>query len=245
MTDFNRQRFDSLMMQADGLHAVGVYSSARDMALQAAEIAPEGSSEQGRAIRNVGAREARMGNHDEARRRGLEAYGIHNDIVRSMEEPTREALRERAASAMHLAAVLLSDTITAMRAGNHWPTSPLPYARTAWQDIQSAQRLAPPETRQQTDQYQINIASRVSLAETLTGSRDEGRRIGWLALRLALKSESPSAETSNPNLSTPQRLKAKGRALFRGAGAMAVNTLMTHKPSRRQNAALEIAARIL
>lgn len=72
------------------------------------------------------------------------------------------------------------------------------------------------------DQYDINFTARTSFAEALADDTKRSLALGARAMWLAFSSESPKIDTSNPNLTAKERFKAKGRALVRGVGAVAV-----------------------
>lgn len=72
------------------------------------------------------------------------------------------------------------------------------------------------------DQYDINFTDRTGFAEALASNKKISLTLRLRAVRLAFLSESPKIDTSNPNLTTKERFKAKARALMRGVGAVAV-----------------------
>ena len=75
------------------------------------------------------------------------------------------------------------------------------------------------------DQYRVNTIGRVSVLETLHGSKLKGftRAIG--AIVSSAFSESPWRPHSNQDLSRRDRARAKSKALARGVGALTVSVL--------------------
>jgi hypothetical protein len=75
------------------------------------------------------------------------------------------------------------------------------------------------------DQYRVNTIGRVSVLETLHGSKLKGftRAIG--AIAGSVFSESPWRPHSNQDLSLKDRFRAKSKALARGIGALTVSVL--------------------
>ncbi|MGH7238645.1 MAG: hypothetical protein ACREHG_01125, partial [Candidatus Saccharimonadales bacterium] len=165
-----------------------------------------------------------------------------------MEEPTREALRERSVSAMYVGVNGLRKVIRTMREGQQPEQSVglgvLEKMRQTLSDLDRAKTLAS-GVNQKYDQYEINASRRVSLAESLIGDRKKGRAIGMRAVRFAFISESPRLDTSEAGLNTKGRLQAKAKAFIGGVSALGVGTLMTNKLGRRQQLALKLADRML
>jgi len=246
MSEFGRPQFESLMSEAVRLHGEGQYEAALASSTQAYKMAPDDSLEKGRAARDNSAHCGRLGLIDDAGWWALEAYTIHDGLVQSMDEPTRKAFRERSASAMYVGLIGLRKAIQSMRGKQGGiDSSTITYMRQAWSDLRAANSLAPSGINRWVDQYGVNVAWRVSLAETLLGDRKKGFAIGARAVGLAFMSESPKLDTSNPNLSTKQRMRAKVKALVGGVAAVTVSSLASPKDNRRHQAALALADRML
>lgn len=248
MPEFDKQRFEGLMSEAVVLHNDGQYGAALTLSRLAHDIAPQGSSEMGRAARDNGARLDRLGRSDEAEQSALEAYGIHNHIVEGMDEPTREALRERSVSAMYVGVNGLRKVIGVMRDGRQ-AEQPLRDAvldkmRLTLADLDRAKGLAS-GINQKFDQYEINASRRVSLAESLVGDKKKGLAIGAHAVRFAFISESRRLDTSETGLNTKGRLHAKTKAFIGGVTALGVGVLMTDRPGHRRQLAVKLADRML
>lgn len=248
MQYFDRDNFENLMGRAVELHGAGQYEDALAVSTEAYHLAPSNSLEKGRAARDNSARTDRLGRIDEAGQWAQEAFNIHDSLVRTMPIPSREAYRERAVSAMYVGVSGLRKVIGSWLYGLPATVDedgPLQHMRITWNDIGHAKDQVRRGIDRHVDQYEINAARRVSIAESLVGDRKRGLRIGARAVGLALLSESPRIDTSNPNLSPPQRMRAKIKAFVGGVAAVGVNVLASSHDERRQRAALKLADRTL
>lgn len=243
MTEFYKPYFEQLMVEAVRLHNQGQYESALALSTEAYEIAPDNSFEKGRAARDNSARYDRLGMAADAEEWAMMAYQTHDGLVKT-EGPTREALRERAVTAMYVGVSGLRKAMVAKRNGQAIDASALSFMKQTWSDIAQAKAQAE-GINQKVDQYEINAARRVSIAESLLGDRKKGLAIGARAVGLAFMSESPRLDTTNPNLTTIQRLRAKTKALIGSVAAVGVGILATPKPGRRHNTAWSLADRTL
>ena len=243
MADFDRERFDALMLEGQRLHGDGEHNEALSRRLAAHDIAPEGTLEKGRAARDTAASYDKLGKLGDMGRYALDAYEQHHAFMRGLDEPTREAHRELAASAVYFDNYLIRGAI---QSGNRVPTDVSWYARRAWDNLQSAGRLAPQWIDGAFDQYKINSARRISIAEALDGSRWRALMIGATAVALSAMSESPRIDTSNKDLSPYERRRAKRRAFLGGLAAVGVGFVVSsrHRSPRRQ-LALRIAEHAL
>ncbi len=247
MNEFNKTNFEELMREAVIQHNLGDYEAALALSNEAYEMAPDNSSEKGRAARDNSARYDRLGKTEEAEQWADEAFNIHDGLVKSMDDPNREAYRERSVSAMYVAVNGLRKAIHAKQAGQTVDDlSFLDSMRLTWSDLQKARAKANGLNRK-IDQYAINASRRASMAETLFGDRKIGLIIGAKAVALAFASESPMLDTSNPNLTTKQRLQAKKKALLGGVAALGISVIASPKKmnKKRQKLALKIADRAL
>lgn len=245
MTEFDKQPFEELMETAIALHGQRQYGAALEVSKSAYDMASDYSSEKGRAARDIGARCARLGRIDEAEKWANEAYFIHYNLLQNAAEPTREAYRDRAASAMYVGVNGLRKAIDARRTGQGYDDTgwTIFLMRQTMTDLGKSKSLAS-GINQKFDQYEINASRRVSLAESVIGHRKSGRSMGAHAVRLAFMSESPRLDTS-ANLDKAQRLRAKAKAFAGGVAALGVGILMSEKAGRRQNLALKLAYKTL
>lgn len=246
--EFDKSHFEALMSEGVRLHNLGEYEAARNQSQVAYILAPYSSFEKGRAARDISARYDRLGLIDQAESWANEAYSIHDTLVHSTEPPTREAYRERSVSAMYVGVMGLRKVIKArLESASTQPdiNAPLSKMRQTWSDIQTAKMQASSRIDQKVDQYEINASRRVSMTESLIGSRKLGLQIGAKAVRLAFASESPKMSTSTPELSRKSRLQSKAKALVGGIAALSVNVLASPKGNRRQRLAYIVANRTL
>lgn len=243
--EFDKQPFEELMGIAVELHGQGQYGAALEITKSAYDMAPDYSSEKGRAARDIGARCDRLGRVDEAEKWANEAYFIHYNLLQNAAEPTREAYRDRAVSAMYVGVNGLREAIEARRTGQEYDDTGwmILLMRQTMTDLEKAKSLAS-GINQKFDQYEINASRRVSLAESVIGHRKSGRAMGAHAVRLAFMSESPRLDTSS-SFNKAQRLRAKTKAFAGGAAALGVGILMSEKSGRRQKLALKLADKTL
>ncbi|HEY5267729.1 MAG TPA: hypothetical protein VII94_01180 [Candidatus Saccharimonadales bacterium] len=244
MAEFDKERFESLMNTAVGCHVRGEYEQALDFGHMAYQVAPGGTTESGRAARDIGARYDRLHKSEDAKNWLGEAFAIHNHIVEDMEDPTREALRERSVSAMYLGVIGLRRAINLMQ--HDVPITnpePIEFMRLTWLDLREAKTKAS-GINKRIDQYEINATRRISIAETLLGNKKAGLVLGAFAVKRAFMSESPKLDTSNPELETMDRIRAKNKALIGGLAAIAINVLSS-PAIKTKKLALKIAERTL
>jgi len=243
MTDFDREKFEALMGNAVNMHIGHYYEDALAASTEAYEMAPDNTFEKGRAARDNGARCDRLGRTKEAEKWAKEAYAIHDGLVNSMVRPSREALRERSVSAMYVGVNGLRNVLGYGIPLDYQTTEPSPvdYMRQTWSDIGEAKAMAPTVIDQLVDQYEVNAVRRVSIAESLMGNRRRGLSLGIRAVGLAIMSESPRLDTSNPNMDGKLRTKAKYKALLGGVAALGVNLLAAKESTTRRKLALMIA----
>lgn len=245
MSEFDTPLFEQLMGEAVRLHGKQQYEAALTLSTQAYDMAPDNSFEKGRAARDNGARCDRLGRSDEASAWAEEAYAVHDGLVQSMEHPTREAYRERSVSAMYVGVSGLRKVMRARREGQAVDTTtPLEAMRQAWSDLKAAKTQAQ-GVNQNVDQYEVNAARRVSMAESLLGSSKSGLAIGARAIGLAFWSESPRLDTSNPNMTRGKRGKAKVKALLGGLSAVGVGLLAATQTDRGMQLATALADKTL
>lgn len=245
MSEFDKTTFEQLMGEAVNFHVQQQYEAALAISTQAYEMAPDNSFEKGRAARDNGARADRLGRTVDAERWAEEAYSVHDGLVKTMPEPTREAFRERAVSAMYVGVSGLRKVIQAERAGVEIDvTRPIDAMRQTWSDLQAAKAQAT-GINAKIDQYEINASRRVSMTESLVGKKKLGMTLGVRAVALAFWSESPKLDTANPNLTIKQRAQAKTKALLGGVAAVGVSVLSSLGNNRSRQLALRVVDKTL
>lgn len=245
MEQFDKSTFEGMMRESVELLHEGNFKDALDANITAYNIAPDNSSEKGRAARDAAARYDRLGNTSEAQIWATEGFAIHNDIVEADDSPTREAYRERAASALFVGVVGLRSAIHARQSGKAVEdTGFLAYLRSTLADLKAANAQAE-GINQQVDQYQINAVRRVSMAESLFGKRKSGGMLGLQAVALAFMSESPKLDTANPTLTLRERLSIKKRGILGGIAALGVAVLASSHNDTAEKFALRVADKTL
>jgi hypothetical protein len=266
MPEFDKLAFEQLMGEAVHLHNERKYNDALALSTQAYEIAPENSYEKGRAARDNSARYDRLGDEEASERWATEAYAIHDGLLQETLQQiggltagsprqevirraqlTREAYRERSVSAMYVGVNGLRRSIRDLRArGQHESANDaVNYLRTTWSDLKDAKTLAPKHIDGQIDQYEVNAARRVSMAESLFGNHKTGLAVGIRAVKLAFWSESPRLDTANPNMTNKQRLRSKAKAFLGGVAAVGVGILSTRRTDRGMRLAATLADKTL
>jgi hypothetical protein len=246
MSGFDQESFEGLMDEAARIRSLGRYGDALEVRRAARFMTPQGSSELGRALRDDAADYDHLGWYDEADECATRAFNIHDLIVSTMIEPTRAAYRERAASEMYVGVNGLRRAIKAMREDRQPVSAPkaLDFMRRTWSDLHKSGAQASGINRF-VDQYKVNASRRVSVAESLAGSRVKGLIIGIVAVGLSPMSESLRIDTHNPALSRGERLRAKRNALLGGVAAIGVGMFATQKHGRRQDLTLRLIDRAL
>ena len=195
------------------------FGRAAILASLAHNLAPN-LSEQARADRDLSAAYRHQGDYDESEKWVTEAVAQHEALVK--EDRNRSTLRELGASIATLGTLQLQRIATDPSYDNQ------ENSQRAAENLSKGLRYIE-ESREYTtnknskiDQYDINFTARTSFAEALAGDTKRSLALGTRAMWLAFSSESPKIDTSNPNLTTKERFKAKSRAFVRGVGAVAV-----------------------
>ena len=187
-----------------------------DKALATEELHGEGNeSLLGEIYRNMAAASDYLGQNDTALRYIGQAYDIHNAAAN--ENPGAETLRERLATASYvgvfaLKAYLLADG----RRDEALADKARLMTRQAEQDMAKVDQLSKKEN---ADQYEINMASRWSMIESLAGDKQRGLVLAGRAIQLAWQSE----RDQQKGLTGRDILRARTRAALRGMAAVAVN----------------------
>ena len=169
----------------------------------------------GEVYRNMAAASDRLGRTDAALRYIDQAYDVHDIAVNKNSEA--ETLRERSATASYvgmfaLKAYLLADG----RRDEALADRARLMTRQAEQDMAKVNQLSKEEN---ADQYEINMASRWSMIESLVGDKQRGLALAGRAIQLAWQSE----RDQQKGLTGRDVLRARTRAALRGMAAVAVN----------------------
>lgn len=187
-----------------------------EKALEMEELHGEGNeSLLGEVYRNMAAASDRLGQNDTALKYIDQAYDIHDAAAN--ENPGAETLRERLATASYvgvfaLKAYLLADGRRAEALADRARLM----TRQAEQDMAQVNQLSKEEN---ADQYEINMASRWGMIESLVGDKRRGLVLAGRAIRLARQSE----RDQQKGLTGRDILRARTRAALRGMAAVAVN----------------------
>lgn len=169
----------------------------------------------GEVYRNMAAASDRLGQTDAALNYIDQAYDVHDMAVNKNSEA--ETLRERSATASYvgifaLKAYLLADGCRDEALADKARLM----TRQAALDMAQVNQLSKEED---ADQYEINMASRWSMVESLTGDKQRGLALAGRAIRLAWQSE----RDQQKGLTGRDILRARTRAALRGMAAVAVN----------------------
>lgn len=169
----------------------------------------------GEVYRNMAAASDRLGRTDAALRYIDQAYDVHDIAVNKNSEA--ETLRERSATASYvgmfaLKAYLLADG----RRDEALADRARLMTRQAALDMAKVNQLSKEEN---ADQYEINMASRWSMIESLVGDKQRGLALAGRAIQLAWQSE----RDQQKGLTKRDVLRARTRAALRGMAAVAVN----------------------
>jgi len=185
-------------------------------ALEMEELHGEGNEPLlGEVYRNMAAVSDRLGRTDAALNYIDQAYDVHDIAVNKNSEA--ETLRERSATASYvgmfaLKAYLLADG----RRDEALADRARLMTRQAEQDMAKVNQLSKEEN---ADQYEINMASRWGMIESLVGDKQRGLALAGRAIQLAWQSE----RDQQKGLTGRDVLRARTRAALRGMAAVAVN----------------------
>ncbi|QJU08875.1 hypothetical protein FBF27_00320 [Candidatus Saccharibacteria bacterium oral taxon 488] len=186
-----------------------------DKALATEELHGEGNeSLLGEVYRNMAAASDRLGRTDAALKYIDQAYDIHD--MATNKDPEIETLRERSATASYVGIFALKAYLLADSRDEALADKARLMTRQAALDMAQVNQLSKEEN---ADQYEINMASRWGMTESLVGDRRRGLALAGRAIRLAWQSE----RDQQKGLTGRDVLRARTRAVLRGMAAVAVN----------------------
>ena len=188
----------------------------------------------GGVYRNMAAASDRLGQNDTALKYINQAYDIHDAAAN--ENPEFETLRERSATASYVGIFALKAYLLADSRDEALADKARLMTRQAEQDMAKVDQLSKKEN---ADQYEINMASRWSMIESLAGEKKRGLALAGRAIRLARQSE----RDQQKGLTGRDILRARTRAALRGMAAAAVNA--TSRFGATQGIAEKIALKTL
>ena len=168
----------------------------------------------GEVYRNMAAVSDRLGRTDAALNYIDQAYDIHD--IATNNDPGIETLRERSATASYVGVFALKAYLLAEGRDEALADKARLMTRQAEQDMAKVDQLSKKEN---ADQYEINMASRWSMIESLAGEKKRGLALAGRAIRLAWQSE----RDQQKGLTGRDILRARTRAALRGMAAVAVN----------------------
>ena len=184
-------------------------------ALAMEELHGEGNeSLLGEVYRNMAAASDRLGQTNAALNYIDQAYDIHNTAVN--ENSGVETLRERSATASYVGIFALKAYLLADGRDEALSDKARLMTRQAEQDMAKVNQFS---EKNSVDQYEINMASRWSMIESLAGDKQRGLALADRAIRLARQSE----RDQQKGLTGRDVLRARTRAALRGMAAVAVN----------------------
>ena len=184
-------------------------------ALATEELHGEGNeSLLGEVCRNMAAASDRLGQADKALNYIDQAHDIHNAAAN--ENPGAETLRERSATASYVGIFALKAYLLAEGRDEALADKARSMTRQAELDMAKVNQLS---EKNSVDQYEINMASRWSMIESLAGDKQRGLALAGRAIRLAWQSE----RDQQKGLTGRDILRARTRAALRGMAAVAVN----------------------
>lgn len=186
-----------------------------EKALEMEELHGEGNeSLLGEVYRNMAAVSDRLGRNDAALNYIDQAYDIHDAAAN--ENPGFETLRERSATASYVGIFALKAYLLVDSRDEALADKARLMTRQAELDMAKVNQLS---EKNSVDQYEINMASRWSMIESLAGDKQRGLALAGRAIRLARQSE----RDQQKGLTGRDVLRARTRAVLRGMAAVAVN----------------------
>ena len=168
----------------------------------------------GEVYRNMAAASDRLGRTDEALEYIDRAYDVHDIAVNKNSEA--ETLRERSATASYVGIFALKAYLLTDGRDEALADKARLMTRQAALDMAQVNQLSEEEN---ADQYEINMASRWGMVESLVGDKQRGLALAGRAIRLAWQSE----RDQQKGLTGRDILRARTRAALRGMAAVAVN----------------------
>lgn len=168
----------------------------------------------GEVYRNMAAASDRLGRTDAALKYIDRAYDVHDMAVNKNSKA--ETLRERSATASYVGIFALKACLLADGRAEALADKARLMTRQAALDMAQVNQLSKEEN---ADQYEINMASRWSMVESLIGDKQRGLALAGRAIRLAWQSE----RDQQKGLTGRDILRARTRAALRGMAAVAVN----------------------
>ena len=186
-----------------------------EKALEMEELHSEGNeSLLGEVYRNMAAASDRLGQAGRALNYINQAHDIHNAAAN--ENPGAETLRERLATASYVGIFALKAYLLADGRDEALADKARFMTRQAELDMTKVNQLS---EKNSVDQYEINMASRWGMTESLVGDKRRGLALAGRAIRLARQSE----RDQQKGLMGRDILRARTRAALRGMAAVAVN----------------------
>ena len=168
----------------------------------------------GEVCRNMAAASDRLGQADEALHYIDWAYDVHDIAVNKNSEA--ETLRERSATASYVGMFALKAYLLADGRDEALADKARLMTRQAELDMAKVNQLSKEED---ADQYEINMASRWSMIESLVGDKQRGLALAGRAIRLAWQSE----RNQQKGLTGRDIFRARTRAVLRGMAAVGGN----------------------
>ncbi len=244
MESFDKLKFENLMSAGVAFHNKRNFNEALKSTLAAYEMSSPNTSEEGRAARDSAANYDRIGESFSASLYAYIAFDIHSEILKQLESPTREAYRERSASAFYVGSICLRQAISQSHTKNTASDTALDFLTISRSDIKEAKPLAA-GINKYVDQYEINGLRRNSIAETLYGSKIKGFKLGMLAVGLSCMSESPRLDPRDENMTIFNRFKSKTKAFMGGSAAVALSVLNIRRSDTLNQLSFKAADKIL
>lgn len=171
----------------------------------------------GEVYRNMAAASDRSSKFDAALGYIERAHDIHKAAV-DEGNPEVGPIHERAATASYVGIFALKSYLLGADRDETLADKALAMSRQAEADIVKVNQLS---KRRHPDQYEINMASRWSMIESLAGDKRRGLALAGRAIRLARWSEYDQQK----GLTRKDVLRARTRAAVRGIAAVAVNVM--------------------
>lgn len=168
----------------------------------------------GEVCRNMAAASDRLGRTNAALNYIDQAYDVHDIAVNK--NSGVETLRERSATASYVGIFALKAYLLTDGRDEALADKARLMTRQAALDMAQVNQLSEEEN---ADQYEINMASRWGMVESLVGDKQRGLALAGRAIRLAWQSE----RDQQKGLTGRDILRARTRAALRGMAAVAVN----------------------
>lgn len=233
--------FDALMMAAQEAHRAGKFDISLFDYECAEDFAPNGA-ERARAIRGQAVALDRQSLHAEGLVKAQEAYDLYDKEIQAANAHEYHAMvrREKVEGRNVLGRMIVAKAARSQieRRLDYW--SAHRHAQPGISHLDEAYTEIEQQNGGETDQYRINLVSRLTVAHSIYGNRTQAATYLEETKKLAHRSEVPEHSTS-AQLSKEYGDRSRRIAIARAATASAIYRFSPLRPSPLHTFALKLA----